>query len=40
MPVVVAQLLKCLVSHEISFQFSLIVHVQQDCTRSHHILEH
>ena len=38
--VVVAQLRKCVVSHEISFQFSLIVQIQQDCNRSHHILEY
>ena len=35
--VVVVQLRKCVVSHEISFQFSLIVQIQQDCNRSHHI---
>ena len=38
--VVVAQLPKCIVSHKISFQFSLIVQIQQDCNRSHHILEY
>ena len=37
MLVVVAQLPKCIVSHEISFQFSLIVQIQQDCNRSDHI---
>ena len=40
--VVVAQFVKCVVvtDHEISFQFSLIVQIQQDCNRSHHILEY